>query len=259
MPTAHTGNPSGRLRVAIVTGASRGIGAAVARRLAGDGAAVVLAARSSDAISELAEEIKEAGGHALAVPTDLVDETAIDNLVTVVRDEYGIVDVLMNNGGVLPPARRLERYSREEWDAVLAVNLTAAWSLSTKVQPLMKIEGGVIINVASTAAYYPSVGLGLYAVSKAALAMLTRAAAIEWARHNIRVVGIAPGKVDTVMVRPIVEYLEDHEMPMNPLGRIAAPSEVSDLVAYLVSDRAAFVTGTTIAIDGGELATVPTG
>jgi NAD(P)-dependent dehydrogenase (short-subunit alcohol dehydrogenase family) len=111
----------------------------------------------------------------------------------------------------------------------------------------------VIVNISSTAGHYPSVGLGPYNVAKAAVLMLTRSAALEWARDGIRVVGIAPGKIDTEMVQPIVQYVEERGLALNPLGRLGAPEEVAELVAYLVSDHASFMTGTTITFDGGEM------
>lgn len=239
-------------RVALVTGASRGIGAATARRLAASGAAVVVAARGVDALESLRDEVVAAGGDALAVRVDLADAASLDELVAQVRAWRGRLDVLINNAGVLPPARRLERTTRDQWRETLDVNLTAPWYLACRAKELME-RGGTIVNVASTASFYPSVGLGPYNVSKAALAMLTRACALEWAPQGIRVVGVSPGKVDTAMVAPILDYLETHELPVNPLGRVSAPEEVADLIAFLVGDRAGYITGTIVPIDGGEL------
>jgi NAD(P)-dependent dehydrogenase (short-subunit alcohol dehydrogenase family) len=113
----------------------------------------------------------------------------------------------------------------------------------------------VVVNNASSAAYFPSRGLVAYNVSKSALIMLTRVLALEWAREGVRVVGVAPGKIDTELVAPIVAWTEKHEMPLNPMRRIGADTEVADLVAFLVSDQASFVTGVTVPIDGGELLT----
>jgi NAD(P)-dependent dehydrogenase (short-subunit alcohol dehydrogenase family) len=246
-----SGEPELSGRLAIVTGASRGIGRATARRLADLGATVVLAARSVEALSSVREEIEAAGGTAVVEPADLADPASLDRLM-VHADEAGRLDILVNNAGVLPPARRLERLTHEEWQAVLAVNLTAPWYLSARARERMTM-GGVVVNVASTASFYPSPGLGAYNVSKAGLAMLTRACALEWAPHGIRVVGVSPGKVETALVKPILDYLEQQEQPLNPLERVAAPEEIAELIAYLVSDRAAYITGSLISIDGGEL------
>jgi NAD(P)-dependent dehydrogenase (short-subunit alcohol dehydrogenase family) len=251
-----------RDRVAVITGASRGIGAATARRLATDGATVVLAARTADALEALATEVRTAGGRALVIPTDLGVGGELDRLIETVEAELGRLDILVNNGGVLPPARRAERLTREAWDQVIAVNLTAPWYLGCRAHDLMikgERPGGVIVNVSSTAAMYPSVGLLGYATSKAALTMVTRASALEWARDGVRVVAVAPGKVDTELVAPIVEYTEKNELALNPLGRLGRPEEVADLIAYLVDDRASFITGSTFTIDGGELVGLSTG
>jgi NAD(P)-dependent dehydrogenase (short-subunit alcohol dehydrogenase family) len=113
--------------------------------------------------------------------------------------------------------------------------------------------GGVIVNVASVASYFPSVGLGAYCVSKTGLAMLTRACALEWADAGIRVVGVVPGKVGTEMVAPILEYSEKHRISLNPQERVSSPEEIADFIAFLASDDAAFITGSLHPIDGGEL------
>ncbi len=239
-------------RVALVTGASRGIGAATARRLGARGAHVVLAARSAEALAQRRREIEDAGGTALTVPTDLGDPASIDALIGRVRAETNRLDVLVNNAGVLPKARRMERTSRAEWQATLDLNLTAPWQLSCGARELM-VAGGTIVNVVSTASFYPSVGLGAYNVSKAGLAMLTRACAQEWAPHGIRVLGVAPGKVETAMVAPILDYLDEHELPLNPLGRVGTPEEVAELIAFLAGAAAGYMTGSIIPIDGGEL------
>jgi NAD(P)-dependent dehydrogenase (short-subunit alcohol dehydrogenase family) len=241
--------------VAIVTGASRGIGASTARRLARDGFAVVLASRSIEALEALASEIRQAGGTALGVETDIAEPTDGERLVSTALEHFGRLDVLVNNAGVLPPATRSERMTLETWSQALAVNLTGPWWLANRSFDAMASAGagGVIINMTSTAATYPSVGFAAYNASKAAFSMLTRTLALEWARHGVRVVGIAPGKVDTVMVEPIVAFTEQQGRQLNPLGRIGEPDEVAELVAFLVSDRAAFITGSIIAIDGGEL------
>ena len=241
-------------RVAIVTGASRGIGAAVARRLHADGYRVALAARSADPLTELADEL---GGpdRALAVPTDLAVTDDLDRLVARTVEHFGRLDVLVNNAGVLPAATRSERMGLDDWRAALDVNLTGPWWLANLAHDAMAATagGGVVVNVTSTAASYPSVGFAAYNASKAALTMLTRTLALEWARDHVRVVGVAPGKVDTAMVAPILEWAERQGVAVNPLGRVGRPEEVAALVSFLVSEDAAFITGSTTTIDGGEL------
>jgi NAD(P)-dependent dehydrogenase (short-subunit alcohol dehydrogenase family) len=241
-----------QLKVALVTGASRGIGAATARRLAADGFALVLAARSSAAIEDLAGEIADADGHALAIPTDLLDLDAVDSLIEAAVTRFGHIDVVVNNAGVLPTAKLAEHTSREEWADVMTLNLTSPWYLASRAKTHLR-PGSVVVNITSTAGYFPSVGLVPYNVSKAAMLALTRALALEWARDDIRVIGVAPGKVDTEMVEPILAWTERKGLAVNPLRRVAQPEEIAELIAFLVSDRASYITGSIVAIDGGEL------
>jgi 3-oxoacyl-[acyl-carrier protein] reductase len=241
-------------RVALVTGASRGIGAAVARRLAEAGADVVLTARSAGDLEALAAELTGGGVRATAISADMADRTSLRELMDAIGERFDRLDVLVNNAGMLPPAARAEATGWEMWDRALDVNLSAPWYLACRAKELMG-DRGVIVNNASTAAYYPSRGLVPYNVSKAGLVMLTRVLALEWARSGIRVVGVAPGKIATDMVEPILRWVERAGVQLNPQGRLGADREVADLIAFLVSDRAAFLTGVTVPLDGGELLT----
>jgi 3-oxoacyl-[acyl-carrier protein] reductase len=246
------GDAGGQARVAVVTGASRGIGAATARRLAADGFAVVLAARSADDLEALAAEVTAAGGSALALPTDASVLGQLDALVAATTERFGRIDVVVNNAGLLPAAARSERLAVEDWQRAFDLNVTGPWYLACRAKERMT-RGGVVVNITSTASLYPTVGYSAYNASKAAISMLTRTLALEWARDGVRVVGIAPGKVDTALVAPIVAFSEHHDIPLNPLGRIGRPEEVADLIAFLVSDRATYITGSIITIDGGEV------
>lgn len=254
MNTEHsspTRDLSGRL--ALITGASRGIGAATARRFASLGADVILAARSTGAIEELAAELTAGGTKAWAIATNMTDRASVRALMERVSADHGRLDILMNNAGVLPPAKRAEQTSYEEWDSAMELNLTTPWYLSCRAKELMADRGGVILNVASTASYFPSKGLVAYNVSKSALLMLTRVCALEWARAGVRVLGMAPGKVETDLVQPVLRYSESRKMDYNPQRRVADPSEAAELAAYLVSDAAKFMTGVVVPFDGGEL------
>jgi 3-oxoacyl-[acyl-carrier protein] reductase len=169
-----------------------------------------------------------------------------------VTSQFGRLDVLVNNAGVLPSASRAEHVAEADWDNALAVNLTAPWMLAVRAKALMP-GGGVIVNIASTASFYPSTGLLAYDVSKAGLLMLTRVLALEWARNNIRVVGVAPGKIDTDLLAPIKSRAASGKIALNPQRRIGDTSDVASLVSFLASDSASYITGTVIPVDGGEL------
>ncbi|MGE3448789.1 MAG: SDR family NAD(P)-dependent oxidoreductase [Microbacteriaceae bacterium] len=245
----------GAPRTIIVTGASRGIGAVTARRLARGGANLVLAARSEPDLGDVAEEITRDGGRALVVPTDTADLDQLAALVGHAVDEFGGIDVLVNNAGVLPPAHRSVEIDVEEWERVLRLNLTSPWRLANLCHPWMRAAGGgVVVNVTSSAGFYPSVGLAPYNASKAALAMLTKGLALEWAGDGVRVVGVAPGKIDTALIQPIVAFTERRGLRLNPIGRLGAADEVAALIEFVVSDDAGFMTGTVITLDGGEVA-----
>jgi NAD(P)-dependent dehydrogenase (short-subunit alcohol dehydrogenase family) len=239
-------------RLAVVTGASRGIGAATARRLADEGAEVVLVARTAAALQGVRNEIVAAGGRASVIATDLASPPSIDRLVESVQVCHGRVDVLINNAGTLGTATRSEGTDLAQWQSVLDVNLTGPWYLATRLKESMP-PGAVVVNISSTAQFYPSVGLAPYCVSKAGMSMLTRVLALEWARDGIRVVGVAPGKVETQLAEPIVQYFDGLQKRYNAMNRLGHPDEVACLFAYLVSHQAAFVTGSTHVIDGGEL------
>jgi 3-oxoacyl-[acyl-carrier protein] reductase len=241
-------------RRVLVTGASRGIGAAIARRFAELGADLAVTARSADAIEALAGQLRRAGTRAVAVPADLTDRESLRVLTERVGEEFGGIDVLVNNAGMLPAAVLAGAVGWVEWDQVLGLNLSAPWYLACRAKELMG-EGGVVVNNASTASYYPSRGLVAYNVSKAALVMLTRVLALEWARDGVRVVGVAPGKIDTELAQPILRWTEKTERPLNPIRRIGQAHEVAELVAFLASPQAGFITGVTVPIDGGELLT----
>jgi NAD(P)-dependent dehydrogenase (short-subunit alcohol dehydrogenase family) len=241
-------------KVALVTGASRGIGAAVARAYAGAGASVVLAARDTEALERVAHDI----GNALVVPTDVTDEGSIVNLVERTLQTFGRLDVACNNaahGDHMPTL--LADLPVERFDAALAVNLRGVFlGLKHEIPAMLQTGGGAIVNMSSTAGHHGVSGLADYVATKWGLEGLTRAAALDYAAQGIRVNAIAPGPILTeglAQVGPAAQEMAAKAMPMQRIGQ---PEEVAAAALWLSSDESAFVTGTTVIIDGGELAGV---
>ena len=240
-------------KVALVTGASRGIGAAIARELAAAGAHVALAGRDEATLQETARSLSR-GSHTLVVKADVADTSDADRLVGKVVSELGGIDVLVNNAGLLPPAKQIYNVDLDEWQTVMSINLRAPWYLSKLVHPHMKARGGgAIVNVSSTSGLHHDIGLGVYSISKAGVVMLTEVCAKEWARDGIRVNCIAPGIVKTQLAGSIIEYLSSRNIKPNPMNLYGEPEDIARLVRYLVSDESRYMTGSIIRIDGGEL------
>ncbi len=237
-------------RVAIVTGASRGIGRAAARRLAAAGAAVVAAARGDHA-DAVAEEIRDAGGRSVAVSADVTDPGRIDAMVRTALDEYGRVDVLVNNAGIVRDQLAL-RMSAADWDAVVATNLTAAFNCARAVlRPMIRQRGGRIINVGSVVGRMGNPGQANYAASKAGLEGFSRALAREVASRGITVNVVAPGMIDTDMTAKLSEPAQAAMLAQIPMGRLGTTEDVAGAIGFLASDEAAYVTGHVLAVNGG--------
>lgn len=240
-------------KVALVTGASRGIGAAIAKELAEAGAHVALAGREEATLQATARSLPK-GGHAVAVQADVADTADLDRLVGEVVKELGGIDILVNNAGLLPPAKQIYKADLDEWQTVMDINLRAPWYLSKLVHPHMKSRGGgAIVNVSSTSGLHHDIGLGVYGISKAGVVMLTEVCAKEWARDGIRVNAIAPGIVKTQLAGSIIEYMQARNMKPNPMNMLGEPEDIAKLVRFLVSDDSRYMTGSIIRIDGGEL------
>ena len=237
-------------RVAVVTGASRGIGREAAMRLAAAGAAVVAAARGDHAAG-VAEEIRAAGGRSVAVSADVTDPRRIDAIVRTALDEYGRVDVLVNNAGIVRDQLAL-RMSPADWDAVVATNLTAAFNCARAVlRPMLRQRGGRIINVGSVVGRMGNAGQANYAASKAGLEGFSRALAREVASRGITVNVVAPGMIDTDMTAGLNESAQAAMLAQIPMGRLGTTRDVAGAICFLASDEAAYVTGHVLAVNGG--------
>jgi 3-oxoacyl-[acyl-carrier protein] reductase len=237
-------------RVAIVTGASRGIGEAIAKRLAARGAHVVAAARG-DQTSAVVEGIAAAGGKAEAARVDVTDRASIDAMIGGVLERHGRVDILVSNAGIARD-QLLLRMKPDDWDAVLATYLTAAFACAQAVlRPMMKQRAGRIITISSVVGQTGNPGQANYAASKAGLIGFSKALAQEVASRGITVNVVAPGLIDTDMTRALAENVRATWADRIPLGRLGTPDDVAAAVCFLASDEAAYITGQVLAVNGG--------
>src|SRR4029453_9945018 len=226
-------------RVAIVTGASRGIGRAIAEQMARRGAVVIAAARGENART-VAEEIQAAGGHAEAVALDVTEAGAAERVVASVLERHSRIDILVNNAGITRDQLML-RMKRDDWDAVLATNLTAAFTLTQAVlKPMIRQRGGRIIAISSVVGQSGNAGQANYAASKAGLIGLAKAVALEVASRNVTVNVVAPGMIETDMTSALPEKTREALVARIPLGRLGAADDVASAVCFLASDEAAY-------------------
>jgi 3-oxoacyl-[acyl-carrier protein] reductase len=237
-------------RVALVTGASRGIGRAIALKLAAQGATVVAAGRAGNAAATAAA-IAEQGGRAEAVDVDVTDSAALAQLPGTIVKGHGRLDVVVSNAGITRD-QLLMRMKREEWDAVIATNLTAMFTLAqAAMRPMLKQRGGRIIAVSSVVGQMGNAGQTNYAASKAGLIGFAKALAREVASRGITVNVIAPGMIDTDMTRAISDATHVDWAAEIPLGRLGTVDEVAAAACYLASDEAAYITGHVLTVNGG--------
>jgi 3-oxoacyl-[acyl-carrier protein] reductase len=237
-------------KVALVTGASRGIGAAIAKTLAARGATVVAAARGTNAKGSVAE-ILAMGGKAEAASFDVTDPAAVEVVVTGAMSRHGRLDILVNNAGITRD-QLMMRMKRDDWDAVIATNLTAAFTCTQAVlRPMIRQRGGRIVTISSVVGQMGNPGQVNYAASKAGLIGMAKALALEVASRGITVNVVAPGLVDTDMTRALAPGAAENWASRIPLGRLGTPQDVANAVCFLASDEAAYITGQVIAVNGG--------
>ena len=237
-------------RVALVTGASRGIGRAIALQLAAEGATVAAAARGTNA-QAVVDEIVAAGGRAEAVALDVTDAEAVGAAVTAVVTAHGRLDILVSNAGITRD-QLLLRMKRADWDEVLNTNLTAAFTLcQAALKPMVKQRRGRIIAISSVVGQMGNAGQANYAASKAGLIGFCKSLAREVGSRNVTVNAVAPGLVATDMTKALAEGTHEEWTAQIPLGRLGTPADIAAAVCFLASDEASYITGQVLAVNGG--------
>lgn len=246
-------------KVAIVTGAGRGIGESIALRFAREGAYVVAAQRSVEDGEEVVAAVARDGGHAISVATDVRDAKSVEHLVRETLERFGRVDVLVNNAGV-GIRRTVTESTMEEYDLVMEPNVRGVFlCMKYGIPPMVQQQSGSVINMASVASFVGFTRDAAYCASKGAVLMLTRQAALDYAPFGIRVNAICPGFIDTPMLRHYCQQQPDPDaawrevLAQHPLGRVGTPGDIAGAAVYLAGDDSSWVTGSTIAVDGGLL------
>src|SRR6266849_3682118 len=240
-------------RVALVTGASQGIGRACALALAEGGAVIALAARNEEKLASVAKEIESKGGQAAAFRMDVSNEAEVKGAVKAVIERFGKVEILVNNAGVTRDTL-LMRMKKEDWDAVIQTNLSGAFHTTQAViSSMLKQRWGRIINITSVFGQTGQAGQANYAASKAGLIGLTMAVAREIGSRNITCNAVAPGFIETAMTSALSDEIRQSALKMIPLGRVGTPEEVAKCVAFLASEDAGYITGHVLNVNGGML------
>jgi NAD(P)-dependent dehydrogenase (short-subunit alcohol dehydrogenase family) len=254
-------------KVAIVTGSTRGIGEAIAKLLAKEGAISIITGRTEEAGKKVAQEIISSGGKAEYHNLDITDEQNVKNVIDAVYNKYGSVDILVNNAGITGPNKPTHEYSKEEWENVFKVNVTGPFLCTKYVVPYMQKEnGGNIVYISSIYGIVGAPDVPAYHATKAAIRIMAKIDALLYTKDNIRVNSIHPGYIWTSMVQNFIkdqskktglgiEEIKKNMDSMQPIGHIGEPMDIAYGVLYLVSSEAKFVTGSELVIDGGYTAT----
>ncbi len=240
-------------KVAIVTGGSRGIGKATAALFAKEGANVSITAKDQTRLENTAKELK----NVIAISGDIRKEIDVQNVVRKTLEKFGKIDILVNNAGIFPKVKPLHEISESEWNEVIDVNLTGQFRFTKAVIPHMMKNGGCIVNVSSNAGLksFANFEADAYTASKAAMVLLTKAWAIEYAKYKIRVNCVCPGMVETDMTKPYLITEAERSMAdaEHPIGRIGTPEDVAKAILYFVSEDSSWITGAILPIDGGSI------
>ena len=239
-------------KVALVTGGSRGIGFATAKTLSENGATVVITSKDSERLQKAAQEIP----NSIGIEADIKNGQQVKEIVAKTVEKFGKLDILVNNAGIFPKIKKVHEIDEDEWNEVLDVNLTGQFRFTKEAIPYLQKTAGSIINISSDAGLkaYQDFHADAYSATKAALIVLTKCWALEYADDKIRVNCICPGVVETDMTKPFMRTEKEREFVENdhPIGRIGQPDEVAKAVLYFASDDASWITGSILTVDGGE-------
>ncbi|MGA2410250.1 MAG: glucose 1-dehydrogenase [Candidatus Binataceae bacterium] len=245
-------------KVAIITGAASGIGRASSSIFAREGARLLLADLQEEGGNETLETVRKAGGEAIFLKTDVAQWDDVERMVAKAVEAYGRVDCAFNNAGIDGKGGLTHQCTEENWNRVLAINLTGVWlCMKAEIIQMLKQGGGAIVNTSSDAGLAGAKGLPAYVAAKHGVAGLTKAAALEYGKHNIRVNAVCPGPIRTPMLGRLLNKRADIEAKMaraEPLKRLGEPSEIGEAVAWLCSDCASYVHGLPMPVDGGYMA-----
>ncbi|MFD8827857.1 SDR family NAD(P)-dependent oxidoreductase [Streptomyces sp. NPDC059605] len=239
-------------RTALVTGGASGIGLAVAHRLAAGGASVVVADHDEAAARKAVAELENAGARAAAVAMDVTDPASVESGVRFTVDTFGALHLAVNNAGIGGPSNPTGEYAVEDWDRVVATNLSGVfYSMRHEIPAIVAAGGGAVVNMASILGTNGFAGSPAYVAAKHGVVGLTKTAALEYAARNVRVNAVGPGFIDTPLLRNTDGPARDHLVSLHPAGRLGTAEEVAELTAFLLSDRASFIHGSYHLVDGG--------